>query len=184
MYVDVICVWEVTRKKVVVLGSNFGGLTAALAVKHELEGDVDVTVVSPSAQFLFNPSLIWVPFGKRAPKDITFDVAPKFETHGVDFVHAPATAIDPVAKKVATPQGGYEYDYLVIATGYQNNFDVVPGLGPDGNAYTITTLADAMHAGEGWRRFLDEPGDVVIGATQGAGCIGAAYEFLSTPHTS
>lgn len=25
---------------------------------------------------------------------------------------------------------------------------------------------------------LDEPGDVVIGATQGAGCFGAAYEFL------
>ena len=39
------------RKKVLVLGSNFGGLTAALAVKHELHGDVDVTVVSPSAGF-------------------------------------------------------------------------------------------------------------------------------------
>ena len=32
------------RKKVLVLGSNFGGLTAALAVKQELDGDVDVTV--------------------------------------------------------------------------------------------------------------------------------------------
>jgi sulfide:quinone oxidoreductase len=66
----------------------------------------------------------------------------------------------------------------VIATGYRNNFDVIPGLGPDGNAYTITTLEDAIHAGEGWRRFLAEPGDVVIGATQGAGCFGAAYEYL------
>ena len=35
------------RTKVLVLGGNFGGLTAALAVKHELDGDVDVTVVSP-----------------------------------------------------------------------------------------------------------------------------------------
>ena len=33
------------RKKVLVLGTNFGGLTAALAVRHELHGDVDVTVV-------------------------------------------------------------------------------------------------------------------------------------------
>ena len=32
-----------------VLGGNFGGLTAALAVQHELHGDVDVTVVSASA---------------------------------------------------------------------------------------------------------------------------------------
>ena len=63
-----------SRKKVLVLGSNFGGLTAAIALKHELKGDVDVTVISPSEKFLFNPSLIWVPFGKRKAKDITFKV--------------------------------------------------------------------------------------------------------------
>ena len=44
------------------------------------------------------------------------------------------------------------YDYLVIATGYKNDFDVAPGLGPDGNAVTITTLEDAIHAGERWER--------------------------------
>ena len=32
-------------KKVLVLGGNFAGLTAALAVRHELHGDVDVRVV-------------------------------------------------------------------------------------------------------------------------------------------
>jgi len=168
----------VMKKKVVVLGGNFGGLTAALAVQHELDGDVDVTVVSASDEFLFNPSLIWVPFGKRAPKDITFPLAPTFEEHGVAFVHAPATAIDPDAQTVTAGGQEYRYDFLIIATGYRNNFDIVPGLGPDGNAYTITTLADALHTGEGWRTLLDKPGDVVIAATQGAGCFGAAYEFL------
>ncbi|HZP30022.1 MAG TPA: FAD-dependent oxidoreductase [Acidimicrobiia bacterium] len=167
-----------SRKKVLVLGGNFGGLTAALAVHHELHGDVDVTVVSASDRFLFNPSLIWLPFGKRAPADITFPLAPTFETHGVDFVHAEATRLDLESEAVETTAGRYDYDYLVIATGYRNNFDVVPGLGPDGNAYTITTLEDAIHAGEGWRHFLDAPGDIVVGATQGAGCFGAAYEYL------
>jgi NADH dehydrogenase FAD-containing subunit len=167
-----------SRKKVLVLGSNFGGLTAAIAVKHELEGDVDVTVISPSEKFLFNPSLIWVPFGKRKAKDITFAVAPTFEEHGVDFVNEAATAIDPEAKTVTTASGTHSYDYLVIATGYQNKFDAVPGLGPDGNAYTITTLEDAVQARKGWKKYLDDPGDIVIGATQSAGCFGAAYEFL------
>lgn len=83
------------RKKVLVLGGNFGGLTAALSVKHELEGDVDVTVVSASDRFLFNPSLIWLPFGKRGPDDITFPLAPTFESHDIEFVHATATRIDP-----------------------------------------------------------------------------------------
>ena len=167
-----------SRKKVLVLGGNFGGLTAAITVKHELHGDVDVTVVSSSDEFLFTPSLIWVPFGKRTRADITFKVGPTFEEHEVDFVHAEATAIDPEARRVETTAGPQDYDYLVIATGYRNRFDVIPGLGEGGNAHTITTMDDAIRAGEGWRQFREKPGDVVIGATQGAGCFGAAYEFL------
>ena len=135
--------------KVLVLGGNFAGLTAALSLKHELHGDVDVTVVSASDRFLFNPSLIWLPFGKRTPADITFPLSPTFESHEVDFVHAEATELDLSARKVQTTAGAYDYDYLVIATGYRNNFGVIPGLGPGGNAYTITTLEDAVHAGEG-----------------------------------
>jgi len=168
----------VSRKKVLVLGGNFGGLTAALAVSHELHGDVDIRVISASDRFVFNPSLIWLPFGKRRPADITFPLAPTFEGHGIEFTHAEATGIDLAAQKVTAATGTYDYDYLVIATGYRNNFSVVPGLGPDGNAYTITTLDDAIRAGEGWRRFLDDPGDIVVGASQGAGCFGAAYEYL------
>jgi len=168
----------VMRKKVLVLGGNFGGLTAALSVKHELDGDVEVTVVSASDRFLFNPSLIWLPFGKRRPADITFPLAPTFESHDVDFVHAAATGIDPLAQRVETTQGSYGYDYLVIATGYRNQLEVIPGLEVANAAYMITTLEDAIHAGEGWQRFLKDPGPVVVGATQGAGCFGAAYEFL------
>ncbi len=171
-----------SRKKVLVLGGNFAGLTAALAVSHELHGDVDVRVVSASDRFLFNPSLIWLPFGKREPLDITFPLAPTFEKHNVDFVHTEATAIDLDARKVATKEGGYDYDYdyLVIATGYRNDFTVLPGLAPngEGNAYTITTLNDAIKAGEAWRRFKEDPGDIIVGAAQGAGCFGAAYEYL------
>ncbi len=166
------------RKHVVVLGGNFAGLTAALGVHHELRGDVDVTVISASDRFLFTPSLIWLPFGKRSVGNITFPLAPTFEEHGINFVHEAATSIDLQAQTVATERTHYHYDYLVVATGYQNDFDVIDGLGPGGNAYSITTVEGATKAGEGWRKLLNEPGDVVIGATQGAGCFGAAYEYL------
>ena len=165
------------RKKVVVLGSNFGGLTAALAVKHELHGDVDVTVVSAGDHFLFNPSLIWLPFGRREREDITFPVAPTFESHDVDFVHEAATGIDLERKVVAYGSGQtIGYDYLVIATGYHNKDDVVPGFKE--NAVTITTLEEAERAHEAWKRYLEKPGDIVVVASQSAGCFGAAYEFL------
>ena len=137
------------NKLVLVIGGNFGGLTAALEVKAELGRDVDVTVVSATERFLFNPSLIWLPFGKRSAGQITFPLWPVFDAHGIGFVHAEATAIDPAARTVAAAGGSYGYDYLVVATGFRNKFDVVPGLGPDGYAQTITTLADAERARRG-----------------------------------
>ncbi len=167
-----------SNNKVLVLGGNFAGLTAALSVKQELGNDVDVTVVSKSDRFQFNPSFIWIPFGKRKVKDVVFPVAKTFESRGVEFVHGEATSIDPKAMKVATSHGEYAFDHLVIATGYLNDFDVIPGLGPGGNAYSITTLDGAVDAAEGWARFVNDPGPVVVGATQGAACFGAAYEFV------
>jgi sulfide:quinone oxidoreductase len=118
-----------------------------------------------------------LPFGLRTPKDISFPLAPTLDEHGVEFVHASATRLNLAANTVDTTAGTFAYDYLVIATGYQNDKAAVPGLS-DGNAYTITTLDDAIAAGEGWRRFLDKPGNIVVGASQGAGCFGAAYEYL------
>ena len=63
-------------RRVLVIGGNFGGLTAALEVKAHLGDDVTVTVVSAAERFVFTPSLIWLPFGKRGPVDITFPLEP------------------------------------------------------------------------------------------------------------
>jgi len=167
-----------SQNKVLVIGGNFAGLTAAIHLKNDLDDDVDVTVISNRENFEFNPSFIWVPFGERKPEDITFPVAPVFESNGVDFVLGEATRIDPANNRVETSTGTYDYDYLVVATGYRNKYDVIPGLGPDGYTYGITALADTLEARKGWEKFLENPGPVVVGATQGAACFGAAYEFL------
>lgn len=165
------------RKKVLVLGANFGGLTAALSLKRELQGDVDVKVISDKDYFLFNPSLIWLPFGSRDAGDVTFKVAPTFEKAGVDFIQSAATEIIPDRKVVRLANGSEEsYDFLVIATGTRNKPEAVDGLFE--NTSTITTLGDAEATGRSWQKYLKDPGDIVIAATQGASCFGAAYEFL------
>lgn len=164
-------------KKVLVLGANFGGLTAALSLKRELKNDVEVTVVSDRDYFLFNPSLIWLPFGARNAGNVTFKVKPTFEKAGVSFIESAASEIKPEEKTVELANGQtINYDYLVIATGTRNKPEAVEGLLE--NTSTITTLGDAEMAGRQWKKFLENPGDIVIAATQGASCFGAAYEFL------
>jgi NADH dehydrogenase FAD-containing subunit len=168
-----------TKQRVVVVGGNFAGMSAALELKRLLSQEVAITVISKTDKFLFVPSLIWVPFGKRKPKDITFELAPVFETHGVEFVLDEATRVDTAAQQVYTTQGSYAYDYLVMASGFNPQFKIVPGMEPGKHSYyCIASLEQALQAQEGWKRFVSSPGPVVIGATQGAGCFGAAYEFL------
>jgi NADPH-dependent 2,4-dienoyl-CoA reductase/sulfur reductase-like enzyme len=164
--------------KVVVVGGNFAGLTGALHLRHLLGDAVEITLISKDDHFVFIPSLIWVPFGWRTPQDISFPLAPVLERAKIHFVHAPATRIDPHRKIVHTTAGEFSYEYLLIATGPYPQYEIVPGLGPSQYTYSVCTLDHALHAHEGWKRFVDDPGPVVIGATQGASCFGAAYEFL------
>ena len=86
--------------RIVVLGGSFAGMTAALSLRSQLGAEADVTVVAAHDVFVFNPSLIWLPFGKRSRDQITFPLAPTFAKRGVRFVHAAATYVDPEAHRV------------------------------------------------------------------------------------
>jgi sulfide:quinone oxidoreductase len=92
-------------------------------------------------------------------------------------VHATAEKIEPAANRVLTDRGEMDYDYLVIATGPKYDWSVVPGLGPaDGTTHSVCNISHAMDAAKAWLDFVQDPGPVVIGATQMASCFGAEYE--------
>lgn len=167
-----------SKRRVVVVGASFAGLTAAVELKKKLGAAHDVVVVAKSEQFVFMPSLIWVPFGLRRREDITFDVRPVFEKFGVELHREEVRELDLEGRAVRTDAGAHGYDYLVLATGPRLNYEAVPGLGPQGPAQSIFSLDDAERAAEAFERFCAAPGPVVIGAVQGASCFGAAYEFL------
>ncbi|HET9057643.1 MAG TPA: FAD-dependent oxidoreductase [Chitinophagaceae bacterium] len=162
--------------KTIVIGGSFAGLTAALELKRKLGKEVDITVIDKSPVFLFIPSLIWVPFKRRDIKDISVKTDVILKKKGIDFVQAEALTIDPETKTVVTTKGDYCYDNLVIATGPKVNYDIVPGLKEYG--YYIGTPNGAMEIRKKLEDFVKNPGPIVVGATQFAGCMGAGYEFL------
>ena len=164
--------------RIVVVGGNFAGVTAALEVKRRLRkvpGEHRVTVISPSKKFLYVPSLIWVPFGKRKVSDITFPIEPTFRKKGIEFVNDTAVRIDRESREVTTERNGtISYDYLVVATGVSLSFDGIPGFDKGYANHIVTPPA----AEEAFERLVQDPGPVVVGAVQGASCMGAAYEYL------
>lgn len=169
-------------KNVVILGSNFAGFTAAmqLSKKRKRKDDLHITVISPTHDFLYVPSLIWVPFGRRKVEDIRFDLRPLFNKNNIEFIQQPAERVDPDKNLVYLPAGEtVKYDYLVVATGVKMNFDVVDGIAPDDNKIQNIVIPKlAMKTREAFEALVKDPGPVVIGATQEASCMGAAYEYL------
>lgn len=160
--------------RVVVVGSSFAGLTAALDLRKHLDDRHEVVVLDPRDHFTFIPSLIWVPFGLRKADDITFPLEPLYTKKGIRFVNEAAATIDPVAHVVTTASGeAIAYDKLVVATGPRLAFEKVPGLGPEhGYTQSVCNLNHALLAEDAWERFLENPGPVVVGTAQGGSCFG------------
>lgn len=164
--------------QIIVVGGNFAGLTSALELKRKLGNMCEIKMISKSPYFLFIPSLIWIPFGKRELKDITVPLEPITTKAQVEFICTEATQILPEEKIVRCLDQDYRYDYLIIATGPEWGFDQADGLGLESNVSFIVTPENAMQARQRWQNFVKNPGPVVIGAAQGAQCTGPAYEFL------
>lgn len=162
--------------KAIVIGGNFAGMTAALELKRKLGKAVEVTVIDRSPDFLFIPSLIWVPFGRREIKDISIPRKPVLEKKGVHFLQAEALQVNTSINVLHTTHGDLTYDQLVIATGPKVDFDIAPGIREHANY--IGTPPGALKIREALKELKKNPGPIVVGATQSAGCMGAAYEFL------
>jgi sulfide:quinone oxidoreductase len=169
-----------SRKRVVILGSSFAGMTAALELRKRVADRHEIVVLDPRPDFTFIPSLIWLPFGIRDAKDITFPLAPLYAGRGIRFVNEAATEIDLEEHTVTTAAGEQlTFDKLFIGTGPRLAFEKVPGLGPHGgHTQSVCNLEHALVARDAWERFLENPGPVVIGTAQGGSCFGASYEFM------
>lgn len=164
--------------QIVIVGAGIGGLPVAYELKALCRKEDEITVISNSATFQFVPSNPWVGVNWRQRKDITFPIAPYLERKGIAFIPVGAKRVHPEQNAVELTDGRrIPYDYLVLATGPKLAFDEVEGLGPEGYTHSVCQVDHAVHAGQAWTAFLQDPGPVVVGAVQGASCYGPAYEY-------
>ncbi len=164
---------------IVVLGAGTGGMPAAYELRETLGSEHKVTLINERDYFQFVPSNPWVAVGWRDRKAITFDIRPHVERKGIDFIAKRVDKIDAENSKLELEDGEVvDYDYLVIATGPKLSFDEVEGAGPEvGNTDSICTVDHAERAYENYKKLLEDPGHVIIGAMPFASCFGPAYEF-------
>jgi sulfide:quinone oxidoreductase len=164
---------------IAVIGAGTGGVPAAYEIRAALDKQHAVTLVNASSRFQFVPSNPWVAVGWRQADDVSLELGPLLERRGVRFVAQAVERIAADQRFLELADGTrIEYDYLVITTGPKLAFEEIPGLGPEqGQSQSICTLDHALEAYRRYQQFLENPGEIVVGAVQGASCFGPAYEF-------
>jgi len=103
--------------RIVILGGGTGGTLAANRLRRELGGDCQITVVDTDGEHLYQPGLLFVPFGRVDPASLVRSRAQQLR-RGVGYHQAAADHVDIMARRVHLVDGTVlPYDVLVIATG-------------------------------------------------------------------
>ena len=120
-------------KKILIVGSGLAGTIIANGLCRQIsteirKGDVSITMLGTTETHMYQPGLLYVPFGKIREREL-FRNQHKILNKLVIFHVDPATNIDVERKQVTCTSGAvHGYDYLVLATGSRLVPETIPGM--------------------------------------------------------
>jgi NADH dehydrogenase len=145
------------HKRVVIVGANFAGLTAAMRLSPEYR----VTVVDPAPYFEFLPSIHELVSGLKRPEHLRLSRERLLRPTGHRFVQESVTAIHSADRRVETRSGAsLEFDACVVAVGGVHNTFGVPGAAEFGMPFK--SVDDCWRIGERLRSLLAGDAEVSV----------------------
>src|SRR4051812_12692714 len=133
------------KKRIVILGGGFGGVSTAYHLERLLRRrpDVEIVLVSRDNFVVMTPLLFEVFSGSLDLRGCSVPI--RAFLRSTRFVEAAVEgiALDRRVVRLASPGSGRElaYDQLVLALGSRTNRGLIPG---SEHALTFKTLADAL----------------------------------------
>jgi sulfide:quinone oxidoreductase len=115
-------------KNLVILGAGTAGTMVANSMRKKLPKDWSTTVIDPSPTHLYQPGLLFLPFGARDEEKMQ---RPRKKTlhSAVDWLQEEVKLVDPDEKEVVlVSEERLSYDLLVIASGSHIRPDETPGM--------------------------------------------------------
>lgn len=142
-------------KRIVILGGGTAGTIIANRLRHLMErdtpGEVHITVVDQDDRHVYQPGLLFLPFGIYTPDQVVKPRRAQLDP-GIEYVQAHIDRVDAAANQVwLESESALTYDVLVVATGTQINPGETEGmLGPGwrDTVFDFYTLEGATALGE------------------------------------
>ncbi|MBI1421816.1 MAG: NAD(P)/FAD-dependent oxidoreductase [Gammaproteobacteria bacterium] len=166
-----------SSQRISIIGAGFAALTAAKELRKRLPS-ADITLIAPAPEFIYYPSLIWVPTGLRSGDDLRFDLRPWLTQHKLNFHAGRVTGLGNGGRTVLTDSGEIQNDALLIASGGRF-IKKLPGI-----EHTLT-VCEGISAAQAMRERLQtmQGGTIAIGFgtnpnEQGAMRGGPMFELL------
>lgn len=147
-------------RTILIVGGGLAGTIVANGLCRQLgaelrSGALDVVMLGASPTHMYQPGLLYVPFGRMREAELFRDQR-KVLDRRVNFFVDPARRIDVDKCQVTTEAGrAFRYDYLVLATGSRIVPESVPGMAEGAHWFYdlegARRLRDALDAFQGGR---------------------------------
>ncbi|MEM3851957.1 MAG: NAD(P)/FAD-dependent oxidoreductase [Methanomassiliicoccales archaeon] len=142
------------RKRILILGAGFAGISAAKRLASRAGETVDVLVVSDKNYHLFTPLIYQVASGLASPYHVIQPVRYLARKTGFSFMEAKVTGIDAEARKVRTDKCELDFDFLIIGVGsVSNDFGIK---GASEHALFLKTLDDGARIRNELLKIMEE----------------------------
>ncbi len=119
-------------KTILILGAGTAGTAIAHKLRRRLSSEWDVAVVDPSSTHLYQPGLLFLPFGDETEERIVRERGSTLGK-GITWHKDAVKAIDTERRCVELEEGEpLSYDFLIIASGTEVRPDMIDGMLGDG----------------------------------------------------
>lgn len=105
-----------TPSRISVIGNGFAAVAAVRRLRS-VDPAAEITMIGRKPEFLFYPSLIWIPTGLRQGSDLIVPLENFLRRHRVRFHAGEATGLEEGGRRVLTSTGPVDNDGLVVASG-------------------------------------------------------------------